>query len=98
MQVLQLRKSLPRQRSDAAISPAPDAWCAGFAYLPKATQAFLAQACEQGAQVHYNSPVLSLQRGPSQRVTSRPPKGLGFRVQGLGSAASAHRARLSAWM
>ena len=51
--------------------PGRDALCAGFAYLPKATHTFLAQACEQGAQVHYNSPVLSLQRGPSERVASR---------------------------
>ena len=44
----------------------------GFAYLPKATETFLAQACEQGAKVLYNSEVQSLQRGPSDHVASMP--------------------------
>ena len=50
------------------------AWYAGFAYLPKATETFLAQACEQGAKVHYNSEVQSLERGPSEHVASMPPQ------------------------
>ena len=49
---------------------APDLPCtAGFAYLPKATHAFLEEAQQRGARIHFNAQVLRLQRGPDSRLS-----------------------------